>query len=69
MTVLSVGNVTIPTSLYFQKPVSGHDTLDMPVYSFLVENEQAHKKVLFDLGLMKNWKEKRPDSGSHLLRP
>jgi glyoxylase-like metal-dependent hydrolase (beta-lactamase superfamily II) len=41
--------------------VSGHDTLDLPVYSFLIENEQAHKKVLFDLGIMKDWKEKRPD--------
>ena len=61
VTVLPVGNETIPTSLHFQKPVSGHDTLDLAVCSFLVENEQAHKKVLFNLGIMKAWKEKRPE--------
>lgn len=61
VSVLPLGNVTIPTSLYIQSPVSGHDTLDLPVYSFLVENKQAHKKVLFDLGIMKDWKEKRPE--------
>jgi hypothetical protein len=67
VSVLPLGNVTIPTSLYIQSPVSGHDTLDLPVYSFLVENKQAHKKVLFDLGIMKDWKEKRPERGSSLL--
>lgn len=61
VTVLPVGNETIPTSLHFQKPVSGHDTLDLAVCSFLVENEQAHKKVLFNLGIMKAWREKRPE--------
>ena len=64
VTVLPVGNETIPTSLHFQKPVSGHDTLNLAVCSFLVENEQAHKKVLFNLGIMKAWKEKRPERGS-----
>ncbi|KAH9032902.1 beta-lactamase-like protein [Lactarius pseudohatsudake] len=61
VSALFVGNVSIPTSLIVQKPMPGHDTLDWPLYSFLIENEKAGKKVLFDLGLMKAWKEKQPD--------
>ena len=34
--------------------------MDLPAYSFLVENETAGKKVLYDLGFMKAWKEKLP---------
>jgi len=51
----------MPTSLVLQTPMPGHDTLDLPVYSFLIENEKAGKKVLFDLGLMKAWRERAPD--------
>ncbi|KAI9436214.1 beta-lactamase-like protein [Lactarius indigo] len=61
VSALYVGNVSMPTSFAIQKPISGHDTLDWPLYSFLIENEKAGKKVLFDLGLMKAWKEKQPD--------
>ncbi|CEJ62859.1 Putative Metallo-beta-lactamase superfamily protein [Penicillium brasilianum] len=32
----------------------------MPCYSFLIENKKLNKKVLFDLGLRKDWKEKLP---------
>ncbi|KAH8978028.1 hypothetical protein EDB86DRAFT_3155743 [Lactarius hatsudake] len=60
VSALFVGNVSLPTSLMIQKPIPGHDTLDWPLYSFLIENEKAGKKVLFDLGLMKPWKEKQP---------
>jgi len=34
--------------------------MEIPAYSFLVENETAGKKVLYDLGFMKAWKEKLP---------
>jgi len=64
VSVLFIGNVSMPTSLAIQTPVPGHDTLDLPLYSFFVENERANKKVLFDLGLMKGWKEKQPDRES-----
>ncbi|KAH8978025.1 beta-lactamase-like protein [Lactarius hatsudake] len=61
VSALHVGNVSLPTSLRFQKPIPGHDTMDWALYSFLIENEKAGKKVLFDLGLMKAWKEKLPN--------
>ena len=34
--------------------------MDIPASSFLIENEAAGKKVLYDLGFMKAWKEKLP---------
>ena len=42
--------------------------MDVPMYSFLVENEVAGKKVLYDLGFMKAWKEKFPPLRESLLR-
>ena len=50
---MSLGDITMPASLHFQTPMPGQDILDLPIYSFLLENEKAQKKVLFDLGLMK----------------
>ena len=38
--------------------------IEAPIYSFLVENERVGKKVLFDLGMMKTWKEKLPQCTS-----
>ena len=40
--------------------------MNISLYSFLVENEVAGKKVLFDLGFMKAWKEKLPPLGESL---
>ena len=34
--------------------------MDIPASSFLIESEAAGKKVLYDLGFMKAWKEKLP---------
>ena len=51
-----------------QPPIAGHESMDVPMYSFLVENEVAGKKVLYDLGFMKAWKEKFPPLRESLLR-
>ncbi len=53
-----------PSAILVQSPRPGHDTVDVPTYSFLVENERAGKKVLFELGIMKAWKEKLPQCTS-----
>ncbi|KAI0302526.1 hypothetical protein BC826DRAFT_1101421 [Russula brevipes] len=50
----------MPTATMIQPPISGHDVLEMPIYSFIVENPNTGEKVLFDLGLSKAWKEKQP---------
>ncbi|KAH8924719.1 Metallo-hydrolase/oxidoreductase [Atractiella rhizophila] len=54
------GRTTVPTAYVVTRQITGHDILDIPCFSFLVENERIGKKVLFDLGLMKAWKEKQP---------
>ncbi|KAF8257830.1 beta-lactamase-like protein [Lactarius quietus] len=67
VSVMDAGHLIAPPTILVQSPRPGHDTLDIPTYSFLVENEKAGKKVLFELGIMKAWEEKLPAS-SKLLR-
>ncbi|KAH9069327.1 beta-lactamase-like protein [Lactarius deliciosus] len=58
--VMDAGHLVAPSAIFVQSPRPGHDTVDVPTYSFLVENERVGKKVLFELGIMKAWKEKLP---------
>ena len=51
-----------------QPPIAGHDIMDIPIYSFLIENEAAGKKMLYDLGIMKAGEEMQPPH-SEFLRP
>ena len=60
VSVLFAGSCVLPTAMLVQPPIAGHDAMDVPLYSFLVENDVAGKKVLYDLGFMKAWKEKLP---------
>jgi hypothetical protein len=39
-------------------PIAGHTMLDMPCYSFLIENKKMNRGVLY--GLRKDWKKKLP---------
>jgi hypothetical protein len=59
VSVLRGGRTTLPTAYVVQKQIPGHDLLDIPCYSFLIENEKLGKKALYDLGIMKAWKEKQ----------
>jgi len=60
VSILFAGSCVLPTAMLVQPPIAGHDTTDVPLFSFLVENDVAGKKVLYDLGFMKAWKEKLP---------
>ncbi|KAH9013498.1 hypothetical protein EDB85DRAFT_956185 [Lactarius pseudohatsudake] len=60
VSVMDAGHLVAPSAIFVQSPRPGHDTVDVPTYSFLVENERVGKKVLFELGIMKAWKEKLP---------
>ncbi|KAG8703171.1 hypothetical protein FRC08_003038 [Ceratobasidium sp. 394] len=46
----------LPTSLFFVPLIGGNDAVDCPAYSFLVEHEPSGKKLLFDLGVAKDWR-------------
>ncbi|GKZ26281.1 hypothetical protein AbraIFM66951_003612 [Aspergillus brasiliensis] len=60
VSIIHAGQTSVPTAYVFKTPIPGHDTLDIPCYSFLIENKRNNEKVLFDLGLRKDWKEKLP---------
>ena len=60
VSILLAGSVVLPMAMLVQPPIAGHDAMDIPMYSFLVENDVAGKRVLYDLGFMKAWKEKLP---------
>jgi hypothetical protein len=44
----------------FSPSIKGHTKLASPSYSFLVEHDRLGSKILFDLGVRKNWQEQAP---------
>ena len=52
----------VPTAAFVKQQIPGHDVLDVPCYSFFIENDKLGKKVLYDLGIMKAWMETLPPS-------
>jgi len=65
VSILKGGRIVVSTAYFVQKQIPGHDLIDAPCYSFLIENEQLGKKVLYDLGIMKAWKEKQPPASKY----
>jgi len=61
--ILITGLIVAPAAMLVQPPIAGHDVMDVPVYSFPIENEAAGKKILYDLGIMKAWEAKQPPHG------
>lgn len=45
----------IPFSVFTTPPYKGLDNLDCPAFSFLIEHASSGRKVLFDLGVRKDW--------------
>ena len=50
----------LPLSVFIEPPIKGHDNIDCPAFSFLIENSSNGRKVLFDLGVRKDWKNLSP---------
>ena len=64
VSALNAGCLALPSITLVQPHIHGHEMIEAPIYSFLVENERVGKKALFDLGMMKTWKEKLPQRTS-----
>ena len=64
VSALNAGGLVLPSVALVQPHIHGHEMIEAPIYSFLVENGRVGKKVLFDLGMMKTWKEKLPQCTS-----
>ncbi|KAL8856492.1 MAG: hypothetical protein Q9178_006891 [Gyalolechia marmorata] len=50
----------VPTERFMEPKIKGYDVLDCPAYSFLIEHGRSGQKVLFDLGLRKDWENLSP---------
>jgi len=60
VSILHGGYLHGSTRFFTETLIPGHDSWVAPAHSFLIENKSQGKKVLFDLGVMKAWKEKQP---------
>lgn len=56
----------ISSSLFLEPAIKGFDTLDCPAYSFLVEHAATGRKVLFDLGVRKDWQHADPRTAQRI---
>ncbi len=52
----------IPVPVFLQPPYKGFDKTDIPVYSFLVSHPPSGRKLLFDLGIRKDWENLAPSA-------
>ncbi|KAJ9212701.1 hypothetical protein DTO166G4_5648 [Paecilomyces variotii] len=51
----STSKINAPSDRFLQPRIDGFDRLLAPAFSFLVENQRSGRKVLFDLGVRKDW--------------
>ncbi|CAE6528823.1 unnamed protein product [Rhizoctonia solani] len=49
-----------PTNVFFEPTITGFDIMDCPAYAFLVEHEQSNSRLVFDLGVSKDWRNGPP---------
>ncbi|KAL8958768.1 MAG: hypothetical protein Q9183_005772, partial [Haloplaca sp. 2 TL-2023] len=45
----------IPITTFMEPKIKGHDVMKCPAFSFLIEHHQTGSKILFDLGVRKDW--------------
>ncbi|KAL8685265.1 MAG: hypothetical protein Q9218_007871 [Villophora microphyllina] len=50
----------LPTTIMMEPHIDNFDTFDCPAFSFLIEHPKSHQKVLFDLGVRKDWQNLSP---------
>ncbi|QRV83259.1 metallo-beta-lactamase superfamily domain-containing protein [Ceratobasidium sp. AG-Ba] len=58
----------LPTKLFFQPVIKGYEVVDCPAFSFLIEHESTGKKLLFDLGVAKDWRNGPPAIANRILQ-
>ena len=46
---------SLPFSVFVTPPYKGLEYLDCPAFSFLIEHVSSGRKLLFDLGVRKDW--------------
>ena len=56
----STARIQAPVDLFMYPAMAGHELMRVPAFSFLVEQLSSGRKVLFDLGLRKDWQSLPP---------
>ncbi|PWN32724.1 uncharacterized protein FA14DRAFT_162032 [Meira miltonrushii] len=56
----STSTIHIPTKLFMEPAIKGHEDLNCPAFSFLVTNSTGDRHVLFDLGIRTDHKTNYP---------
>lgn len=63
----TTSEVTLGIDDILRPRIKGHTKLFCPCYAFLVEHEPSGRKILFDLGVRKDW-EQMPSSTVNAVR-
>lgn len=51
----TTSRIQAPVGLFMEPPIKGHATMTVPAFSFLVQQPSSGRKILFDIGLRKDW--------------
>jgi hypothetical protein len=60
--------IHMPVGTMFEPQIKGHTKLASPSFSFLIEHEKSNRKLLYDLGVQKNWEEQAPEIVDQIKR-
>ncbi|KAL7788377.1 Metallo-hydrolase/oxidoreductase [Trichoderma ceciliae] len=52
--------IRAPVSVFLMPSISGHEYIDCPAFSFLIENKTTGRRLLFDLGMRADWENLSP---------
>lgn len=48
-------NLVAPAKSFVQPIIKGHETINMPTFSFILKHKGSGKTILFDIGSRKDW--------------
>ncbi|KAF8711694.1 Metallo-beta-lactamase superfamily, partial [Rhizoctonia solani] len=57
-----------PTGVFFEPIIKGFETIDCPAFAFLIEHEKSNSKLVFDLGVSKDWRNGPPVIANRSLK-
>ncbi|KAL8712618.1 MAG: hypothetical protein Q9220_003149 [cf. Caloplaca sp. 1 TL-2023] len=56
----------LPTELFMEPKIKGYDVIDCPAYSFLIEHPKNKERIVFDLGVRKDWENLAPSIANRI---
>lgn len=65
----STSRIHAPVAAFMKPAIQGHQQIRVPAFSFLIEQPSSSRRILFDLGLRKDWQNLPPAIITRLSRP